>query len=401
MQFPSSSKNSPTTGMSRLRIAFYDDAAMFGGHEAMLVRILASLAQTPEVKVILVHSRNNATLKERALEAHPRLECYSLPFSTQSLDNITPPFRLNRLISTWTLLRRLSLDRLVVVQGRIELCLTGLLAAKLLRLPTVSYIPFAHPLASLSVRMHRLRDLLNRFYYCLPDRYITISSSAATTLRKLSGRPVDILPNNVSQNTPMFGRQAARGRLSLPGDIFLLAVVGRMESRQKGQDIAIRAVRRLTLEGRNIQLLIVGDGKDHRMLMEMVANNNLGTSVTFRPWIPEVGLIYAAADIVLIPSRFEGVPLVMIEAILANVPVVASAVDGLLDYLPAKWLVPADDEVALAKKIIELQDNPPAATELADVKCRLIADLSTQRFDRLVLDYFATSTQKGSGCSHD
>ncbi|MEO6715306.1 MAG: glycosyltransferase family 4 protein [Mycobacteriales bacterium] len=151
-----------------------------------------------------------------------------------------------------------------------------------------------------------------------------------------------------------------------------LVVVGRISPR-KGQDVAVSAVAELVREGRDIELHLVGDvfrGYEgfERELRDQAARLGIEDRVLLSGFEPVPAVAYAAADIVLVPSRVEPFGNVAVEALAANRPVIASGVGGLpeiIDDRETGRLVPPDDVAALVAVIRELLDDPAEAARLA------------------------------------
>lgn len=101
------------------------------------------------------------------------------------------------------------------------------------------------------------------------------------------------------------------------------------------------------------RLLIVGEGPDLGRLRALADELGVLDKVVFAGWKSNVLPFYQACDCLLLPSRYEGVPLVMLEAMYLNRHVIASDIDGMADMLPAQWLFPSGDAAALARKMHE------------------------------------------------
>jgi glycogen(starch) synthase len=142
-----------------------------------------------------------------------------------------------------------------------------------------------------------------------------------------------------------------------PGATPLLVSLGRL-SANKGIDIAIEALAILTAAGQEVRYDIWGpDGGEAAAFKRLAAQLGLDRRVRFLgAFQPEDRRrILAAADVVLVPSRVEGFGIVALEAAAAGVPVVASDVDGLAEFLSPEnaMLVPPADPSALAAAIKE------------------------------------------------
>lgn len=132
--------------------------------------------------------------------------------------------------------------------------------------------------------------------------------------------------------------------------------VGRL-ARQKGQDVLLRAWPAIVAEVPEARLVLVGDGPD-RAALEAVAPRG----VLFTGSRQDVDEFFAAADVVVLPSRWEGSSLVALEAMAAGRPVVASAVDGVREALgDTGHVVEPDDVAGLSRAISYLLTDRPVA----------------------------------------
>lgn len=176
---------------------------------------------------------------------------------------------------------------------------------------------------------------------------------------------------------------AARALLGLPAGPVVVCV-GRL-TRQKGQDLLLAAWPAVTAAHPGATLALVGGGD----LLDGVAVPAgvvlVGDVADVRPW-------YAAADLLVQPSRWEGLPLTLLEALASGRPVVATAVPGLRDVLPpeAGALVPAGNAAALAGAITARLGDPALLAAESAAAARVAA-----RFDlRRTLGELATLTER-------
>jgi glycosyltransferase involved in cell wall biosynthesis len=142
-------------------------------------------------------------------------------------------------------------------------------------------------------------------------------------------------------------------------------VVGRL-SFEKGVDVFLRACDVLRRRGRAFSALIVGDGPELDRLLALRRELGLAEVVAFRPSTAAVRSIYAAIDALVIPSRSEGLPNVLLEALAEDLPVVSTAVGGVPEVLEdpmAGLVVPSGDPAALADAMVRVADvgRTPAA----------------------------------------
>lgn len=124
---------------------------------------------------------------------------------------------------------------------------------------------------------------------------------------------------------------AVRARLGLPGDSTVLVNIGSMRGGGKGgmpkaQDVLIRAFAGSGLASRAL-LVLVGDGKNRGDLERMCLEVGVRDSVRFTGIVPDPHDFYAAADLVVMPSREEGLSIAAIEAACAGIPLILSDIE--------------------------------------------------------------------------
>lgn len=147
------------------------------------------------------------------------------------------------------------------------------------------------------------------------------------------------------------GRRAARATLAIEPDTPVAVCVGRV-CRQKGQDVALRAWPAVRAAVPRARLLLVGD-PGPATVPAQPGVTTVGAVDDVRPWL-------AAADVVVLPSRWEGLSLALLETLACGRAVVASRIPGLADAVGegAGALVPPEDEAALADAVTARLSDP-------------------------------------------
>ena len=195
--------------------------------------------------------------------------------------------------------------------------------------------------------------------------------------RRLYGDPqgqIEIVAPGVEHAFFAPGDQGgARAALDLPSDVPVILFVGRIQP-LKGPDVAIRALHAL---GRpDALLLIVGGasgsagGTEVERAHQLVDELGLHDQVRFVAPQPHhiLSTYYRSADVVVVPSRSESFGLVALEAAACGIPVVASAVGGLLslvDHGETGFLIPDRDPTRFAKAIGQILDEPMLADSMS------------------------------------
>jgi glycosyltransferase involved in cell wall biosynthesis len=359
-------------GRPSRRIAIYDDAPAFGGHELMLCRLLEALRAEPDRPTLALFApENRGYLEEQGLRSTEdgRFRVEYLPFSNPPhLGNLAVLLSPSRIRHVAARLRAFAPDTVLVAQGGIDFSAAGVLAGRLGGWRTLSYIPNLNGYArNAATRKNRWRDRFNRPFHRLPHEFVVIREGQIAQLRALGFRgPAHVVYNGIdTDRLERMSRQSARAALGLEADAYWIGLLGRIDLANKGQDLAVRALRAHPEAFAGARLLFVGDGPDQGRLEALIAESGCGDRCRILPFRPDLSAAYAALDLLLIPSLSEGMPLVMVEAMSLGLPIVATAADGMLEALPSRWLHPAGDAAALAARVAALRlEGPGLAPQL-------------------------------------
>ena len=143
----------------------------------------------------------------------------------------------------------------------------------------------------------------------------------------------------------------------------------------KRLDVAIKSVAKLVKIYPNLCYIIIGEGEERERLTKLIAEQNLTKRVFLTGRIAEAARLLPAFDIFILPSKSESFGYVLIEAGLAGVPAIATAVGGITDFMTNEengLLIPPNNQTALTEAIKQLLDNPNTAIQLAE-KHNLVA----------------------------
>jgi colanic acid/amylovoran biosynthesis glycosyltransferase len=184
----------------------------------------------------------------------------------------------------------------------------------------------------------------------------------------LAGRIVNIY-NGVSLAAPLVSRSE-----TCPP--YHLLALGRLVPK-KGFPVLIEACRRLADQGLDFHLTLAGDGPERRRLRKLIDRQKLAHRVSLPGAVPhrDVARLLARADLLVMPSLIapsgdrDGIPNVILEALLCGVPVVASAVSGIPEVIRAGdtgWLVEPGNSAALAQAATAALADPGEAQRRAE-----------------------------------
>ncbi len=189
------------------------------------------------------------------------------------------------------------------------------------------------------------------------DRVIAVSAAAAQLLGRI---PSHVVRNGIDPPEPPprpCGRDWLRSEMGLglsPARPVVIAI-GRLAP-VKGFDVLLRAWRSIDAD-----LALVGDGPERAALEALAASLGLTPRVRFLGLRHDVPRLLCACDLMVISSRREGLPYVLLEALHLARPVVATHTPGVAELLPVEALCPPDDPAALARVIQHALDDLPQA----------------------------------------
>ncbi|RIL04734.1 hypothetical protein DCC79_16495 [bacterium] len=215
------------------------------------------------------------------------------------------------------------------------------------------------------LRVYRTLDL---FLLRLADRVVTVSRDQCHMLlrRGVDRRRIALIPTVIDSGAfaaRMGDAAASRSALGLPGDAAVITLIGRLTP-QKGVEDLLDAARLVCDARPEARFLIAGHGPLREDLEARAAGLGLNGAVRFLGYCADIPPLLAASDIVVLPSRAEGLPLVLLEALAAGRPVVASRVGGIPDVVrdnETGLLVPPNAPDRVADGLLDLLAHPDRA----------------------------------------
>ena len=242
--------------------------------------------------------------------------------------------------------------------------LIGFLATRLWRRPLVLTVRGSdiHLLEKGMVRR------LHQKIYGWMDMVVAVSEDIGRKLEEagVERRKIRVVYNGVDERFQPGEGRAAREQLGLPQDRFILLFVGLLVP-VKGIDVLLEAMQRV--DDPRLLCVLVGDGELRRDLQWQAEDGGLGEQVIFAGRQPsqEIPVWMQAADLLILPSRSEGRPNVVLEAQACGLPVIATRVGGTPELIcdgENGLLVESGDPDGLARGIGELMDDPERRQQL-------------------------------------
>ncbi len=210
--------------------------------------------------------------------------------------------------------------------------------------------------------------LAEKFAALFWDRLIAVSKKDASLALKYHLLPAKNI-NAIYNGLPpivFLPRDQAQKQLGASPDKIILGCVAQYYHR-KGLDILIQAAAALPQQLRqNTEIFLIGQGPERTNLEKLIRDLNLQKTVSLKNFQAQASTLLKALDVFVLPSRYEGLPYALLEAMQAGLPIIATKVGGNAEALgDAGVLVEPENSKALAEAITNLIGNEPMRSTLS------------------------------------
>ncbi len=250
---------------------------------------------------------------------------------------------------------------------------------------------------------------LNRALVPITQQFVAVSRAARDYLHRVEWVPerkIEVIPNAIEPPPPVAEEDVRALRRAWGLDNFkgvVLGTVARLEP-PKGVDILLEAVGILHQRGMDVRCVIVGEGSCRQELEVQARALGIYDVVRFAGARRDIPLILSLLDIFVLPSRFEGLSLALLEAMAAARPVVATAVSGSVEVIrdgENGVLVPREDPAMMAEAIRQLAVTPERAQQMgeqarADVLRHFTVDVVARQYEALYARRLRAHDRTGS-----
>jgi glycosyltransferase involved in cell wall biosynthesis len=340
-----------------VRVVLYTDAVEIGGAEVSLRHLAAHLSEDIEVAVL----GTDSAVVEFVAAGRSSASAEVVRAQSGSLDPR----------SLWAHMRTLAAARPDVLHCNLwspwscQYAIAGAVAV-----PSVSVVAVYQLLVPAATRQqHVLKRLTSRRV----SAHVAVGHRTARDLEALiplRQGTVRTIHNGIPVERPAIGARQVDGAPTI-------GAIGRLEP-QKGLDVLLEALARLP----QVSLRVVGDGSSRSELEALAERLGVAARVTWVGWSDDPRSELESFDVFVQPSRFEALPLAVLEAMLAGLPVVVTDVGSVADAVvdgETGVVVPPDDAAALADAIAPLLEDPAARAELGRrARTRVLEHFSAQ-----------------------
>lgn len=370
------------------KILFYSDSKIFGGHEKMFLKIIYSLVITGTYSITIAICTDNIILKKevKKITESYNIKVILLDIYSNRLQSLRVWFQWIDIFKLIKIIRK-NYNLVCICQGSIEFGAKMLLAGKISHIPMVSYIPNTSDYQRMNAKFSMLRGLIAKILYKFPDYFITISKFIQSYIECHTNCKIFILPNTI--DLPKISTK--KRPMTINRDV-ILTVVGIL-SKTKNQIFLVNWLSWLIINKNElfykIQIKLFGSYDEKSEFVKIINDLGFSEKILLCGWTEDISSVLNETDILIIPSLCEGVPLIMLEAAIMRVPLLASDVDGMHDFLPHEMKYELNNFQDFTEKLNYLIHN------LSSPPLKLILEENySNALQHNSIDSFVANTQK-------
>lgn len=241
----------------------------------------------------------------------------------------------------------------------------GRIAARLAGVPhVVSGIRVSEKRKNGHLLLDRLTNRLVKLNICVSQSVADFSVQVG----KLPSSKIKVIPNGVDFERFSTAEPLDLSQWKIPPDARVVLFVGRLDP-QKAPDDLLQAFSRFAKEAPEFHLLFVGDGPLRSDLEQQVARSPVGDRIHFAGWQSQIPQMMRASTCLVLPSLWEGMPNVVLEAMAAGLPVISTKVDGVSELIqPGKQgtLVGQGSPAEIEQALLQLHREPARFQTMAE-----------------------------------
>ena len=334
------------------------------GHGTHVVSLVKSL-KNDRYRITVVCPSSNVLTIERLRRAGVTV----VPLPISKLRNVRALLRLVRLLKREKV-------HIIHIHGQ-EAGIWGRIAAWIAGVPVVVYTP-----QTVDIRQKRFQGLyylIERLLASVTDMLISVNEGDRLRLISegiISPQKITTIYNGIEVRDFPVGVDigTTKRNLGIESERPVVAQIGRL-SEQKGPLFLLEAAAQISQVRPDVTFLMVGEGPLRAQIEAQAKELGLSNNLLLPGWRSDVPAIMSCVDVVVLPSLWEGLPYVVLEAMASAKPVVATAVNGcreLVRHGQTGLLVPPADSRALAEAVLTLLNDKETAVQMGEHARQLV-----------------------------
>lgn len=317
----------------------YSESNEYGGHESATILLVNMFLDEKRVNVKYYINKSNSLF----------LEAIKIYNKNVELNSSTNKYPLYNLLSPSYYLKVFRLfnktdETILFASGNMDFNLVPILMANLLNKNAILYIPFLPNYKTLSKNslIGMLRDKFHNIFFKLISSVILIKESDIKLIKLRNSNIKTLIVENVIAETDLKWKKNNEKR-----EIYKIVVPGRLVISQKNQLQALDILKDLHSIGLNVSITFMGKGTDLYLIKQKSNELGLNNSVNFTGHVSNmIETILLDFDLVLFTTKYEGIPLTLLELINSGIPIVGSNIEVHKTYLRNSDIFNSNKEAA-------------------------------------------------------
>ncbi|MBF0483976.1 MAG: glycosyltransferase [Candidatus Omnitrophica bacterium] len=225
----------------------------------------------------------------------------------------------------------------------------------------------------------KMFEALDTFCMRFADALVAVSEGVKVEMVELglSNKKIEIVDNGIDiEKFNVLKDKSCKNQLGIPEHNQVVTVVGRLCA-DKAYDVFLEAANIVLKERRDVTFLVVGDGELRHSLENIAREFHIEKDVIFTGIRKDMPQIYSITDVFVVCSRFEGLPMCLLEAMAAKCAIVATpigAIPNLIHDRISGRVVGVGEVKVLAKIIFDMLSDEKTRSELADAAYKIVVD---------------------------
>ena len=352
--------------------------AVGGAQKLLLEQALWFRSHGHKVIAVFFYDRDN--LHEKWTKTYP-FEIYNLEAFNKKAGGLRSlPRLLNGLLKLWRILQ----------QGQFDAIITFTHDSNVLGLPLAKLAGIRSRVGTHLGEIRGMSKWRERLHTFLVNKGVIQALVASSARTKNNAIEVGVDPQKITTiynaimpfDVHQIDRAAARKKLGLQAEDVFFVAVGRLVY-EKGHEFLVEAMSVVTKEDPHAIAGICGAGPLHVQLQDQIEALGLQNKVKLLGQWDEIPELLAASDVFVLPSRWEGLPMALLEGMMAGLPVIATRVEGVDEVVqPGEHglLVPLESPAELAQAILQLLRSPADCQRMgAAARKRVLSSYTTDR----------------------